>query len=560
MNKLKISNKTIQWFLLYISFLLEESLWAILTYAVLSAISDFNIVWLVSLLPFVTLVRCVIRNRTLVATYNRAEGLGLIEIALSIYLVFAYCMAYNAGEVGQLSQFLAGSVTETNNYFFMYQEITFGEEYKLFSVGLDSLNLAFIVLTNIVMYVSYALVKKLVKEKQMEFMFLLFSIHGILLAAFTTTNLFQFFLFFEIILVPMYFIIGHWGHGLLRYRAARSFMLYTLLGSSGMLISVAYLLVTKGDLGLLSLVVSIKNDGTAENKIIESFLFFSFLIAFAFKMPIMPFHGWLPIAHGEAPTIGSMILASLLLKLGGYGMVRFLLVLFPQLIVTYSYLCIGFCFISAFVAGMVMLTQVDVKRIIAYSSIMHMSVALIGLFTFNTLGVVGFVYSMLSHGFVSAGLFLVAGILLDRYNTKLLGELGGLASVLPKLSFFFFVFTLVNIGFPPASGFLSEIFIIFALTDLSKVLALILISFQLPMTIGFIWTFSRVFFGIFKTPLLEGEKLRVLNVNSLGNDKDLGKEELSVMRYFIVCILMLTINVSFVVTFLSQTINVLLSL
>jgi len=287
-----------------------------------------------------------------------------------------------------------------------------------------------------------------------EALLFLIAIEALLIISFLVLDVFFFYLAFESVLIPMFFLVGLWGSRAQRVKAAYYLFFFTLASSVMMLVAVLTIYVQTGTTNLLHIVLSPH---------LQNLLWIPVFLAFAVKTPMWPLHGWLPEAHVEAPTAGSVILAGLLLKLGGYGFVRFMTVLFTDPAVNRQYwpVTVALGVSSVIFASLTALRQVDMKRIIAYSSIAHMSLAVLGVFANNIQGLQGAMYLMLAHGFVSSALFLLIGVLYDRYHSRFIRHYGGLAQVMPMYAIFFLLFTLANIGFPLTYNFLSE-FLVFA--------------------------------------------------------------------------------------------------
>jgi len=321
-------------------------------------------------------------------------------------------------------------------------------------VGVDSLSLYFIVLSTFLIPVCLLASWESIKYRLKEFLILLFFVELCLINVFSVLDLLLFYLFFEAVVIPMFIIIGLWGSRLRRIGAAFRFFLYTLAGSVVMLIALLYIYLSTGSFNLYTL-YDLKYPLS-----IQLPLWFAFFLSFSVKIPMFPFHVWLPEAHVEAPTAGSVLLAGILLKLGGYGFLRFSLPLFPD---ASAYLA-PFVFLLSLLAilysSLTTIVQIDLKKIIAYSSIAHMNYVVLGLFTNTLEGVEGAVFLMLSHGLVSSALFLCVGFLYDRYGTRLLRYYGGLASLMPIYSSFLFLFVLANMGLPGSSSFVAEFLIL----------------------------------------------------------------------------------------------------
>ncbi|ABE04169.1 NADH-quinone oxidoreductase subunit M [Rickettsia bellii] len=320
-----------------------------------------------------------------------------------------------------------------------------------FHVGIDGISIFFVSLTSFLTLIciigSLFTVKKYIKEYLVCFLLM----ESFCIGAFTSINLLVFYLFFEVILVPMYIIIGVWG-GENRIYAAVKFFLYTFFGSVFFLLSIIYIYSKIHSFDL-------SNIGEFTNNFplhVQQILWWAIFIAFAIKIPMIPFHTWLPDAHVQAPTSGSVILAGILLKLGGYGFLRVLLPLLPNASQEFAIYVIWLSVIAIIYASLVALAQKDMKKMIAYSSITHMGYVTIGIFSFTDSGVSGALFQMLSHGIISSCLFLIVGTLYERLHTKEIAKYGGVASKMPVLATFFMIAMLGSVGLPGTSGFIGE--------------------------------------------------------------------------------------------------------
>ncbi|HJD64670.1 MAG TPA: NADH-quinone oxidoreductase subunit M [Rickettsia endosymbiont of Diachasma alloeum] len=320
-----------------------------------------------------------------------------------------------------------------------------------FHVGIDGISIFFVALTSFLTLIciigSLFTVKKYIKEYLVCFLLM----ESFCIGAFTSINLLLFYLFFEVILVPMYIIIGVWG-GENRIYAAVKFFLYTFFGSVFFLLSIIYIYSKIHSFDL-------SNIGEFTNNFplhVQQILWWAIFFTFAIKIPMIPFHTWLPDAHVQAPTSGSVILAGILLKLGGYGFLRVLLPLLPNASQEFAIYVICLSVIAVIYASLVALAQKDMKKMIAYSSIAHMGYVTIGIFSFTNSGISGALFQMLSHGIISSCLFLIVGTLYERLHTKEIAKYGGVASKMPVLATFFMIAMLGSVGLPGTSGFIGE--------------------------------------------------------------------------------------------------------
>lgn len=364
------------------------------------------------------------------------------------------------------------------------------------SMGVDGISLFFVLLTVVLIPLCFLISWNSVTTNLRQYLISFLFIEFLLVNVFCVLDVLFFYIFFESVLIPMYVVIGVWGSRERKSLASYYFFLYTLMGSVLMLISILYIYYQAGTTDyeiLLSFKFSLEE---------QKFIWLTFFIAFASKMPMMPMHLWLPEAHVEAPTSGSVILAGVLLKLGSYGFIRFSLPLFPEASFFFSPLVYILATISIIYASFTAIRQTDFKRIIAYTSVAHMNVVVLGIFSFNGLGVEGAILQSLSHGFVASALFAIIGVVYERHKTRLVKYYGGLAHTMPLYSTVFLFFTMANIGFPGTSGFVGEFLI---LTGSFKVNPSVTVFGATGMVLGgcyALWLLNRVIFGNLKSQYL----------------------------------------------------------
>ena len=356
-------------------------------------------------------------------------------------------------------------------------------------LGIDGIALMLIVLSVFLMPLCILASWTSIQKRVPEYMAAFLLMETLMLGVFAAKDMFLFYVFFEGGLIPMYLIIGIWG-GARRIYASYKFFLYTLLGSVLMLLAMLYMVSVAHTTDIAAL--------TAHDfdPAIQSWLWLAFFASFAVKMPMWPVHTWLPDAHVEAPTAGSVILAGVLLKLGGYGFVRFSLPMFPDGSSQFLPLIFGLSVVAVIYTSLVALVQTDMKKLIAYSSVAHMAFVTAGLFVFNRQGIEGGVMMMLSHGVISGALFLCVGVVYDRLHTREIARYGGLANNMPRYALFFMLFTMASVGLPATSGFVSEFLVLIGTYQISTWLAA-------GMTMGIIlgaaymlWLYRRVIFGL----------------------------------------------------------------
>lgn len=368
-------------------------------------------------------------------------------------------------------------------------------------LGVDAISIFFIILTTFIFFICVLASFQSVKKNIHQYLFLLFFIEFLLIGTFSILDFFVFYILFESVLLPMFLLIGFWGSNVRRMKAAYYLFLYTLFGSLFLLISLILIGFQVGTFNWYFLLIA---DISYTR---ELFLWPGIFLAFAIKVPMFPFHIWLPEAHVEAPTGGSIILASLLLKLGVYGFLRFLVPLFPFGTLYYSSFILIFALLGVFYSSFVALRQIDLKRIIAYSSIAHMNFGLVGLFSLTLDGLAGGYLLMLGHGLVSGALFFLVGILYDRYKTRICFYYSGLVLRMPLFCFFLFLFSIANISFPGTINFVSEL-LVFMGTSVSNLVSFLLILISLLGTTGFtFWLYNRLAFGTFRYYAVKGNSL-----------------------------------------------------
>jgi len=397
-----------------------------------------------------------------------------------------------------ISLFILAQFDPENTGFQMVEEAEWimGLKYKM---GVDGISVLFVMLTTFMMPLVIAAswgVKTRVKEYMIAFLFL----ETLMLGVFMALDLVLFYLFFEAGLIPMFLIIGIWG-GAERIYASFKFFLYTFLGSVLMLVAMVAMFAEAGTTDIPSLMIhqfdfdSFSVLGIQIVGGMQTLLFLAFFASFAVKMPMWPVHTWLPDAHVQAPTAGSVVLAAILLKMGGYGFLRFSLPMFP----VGSEVMTGFVFwlsaIAIVYTSLVALVQEDMKKLIAYSSVAHMGYVTMGIFAANQQGVDGAIFQMLSHGFISGALFLCVGVVYDRMHTRQIDAYGGLVNNMPAYALIFMLFTMANVGLPGTSGFIGEFLTLVGIFQVNTWVALVATSGVILSAAYALWLYRRVMMG-----------------------------------------------------------------
>ncbi len=355
--------------------------------------------------------------------------------------------------------------------------------------GLDGISILFFFLTSFLCFLCILFVQK--ENLLKEYLIALFLIELILLIVFSLMDLFLFYIFFEAILIPMYFLVGLWGSRERKIRAAYLLFFYTIVGSVLLLISILYIYSITGTFNFEYL----SNIKFYLTNLEQKLLWLGFFISFSSKIPMFPFHIWLPEAHVEASTTGSVLLAGILLKLGVYGFVRYNLVLFPEASEFFTPLVYTLSLIGVIFASFNAIRQTDLKRIVAYSSIAHMNLVVMGLFSFDVIGLQGALLQSISHGFVAGSLFFLIGILYNRYHSRILHYYGGLTSVMPLYAGFFLVFTMANIALPGTSSFIGEFLILLGIYS-ENIFAGIISTLSVIFSGAYsLWLYNRIMFG-----------------------------------------------------------------
>jgi NADH-quinone oxidoreductase subunit M len=363
-----------------------------------------------------------------------------------------------------------------------------------YHLGMDGLSLWLVLLTTFLTPLAVLCSEKGIDRRVKEFHFLLLALESAMIGVFLSLDLFLFFLFFEIMLVPMFFLIGIWGHER-RIYATVKFVLYTMAGSILMLVAIVALYNYSGSFDLPEIQGLLSSGARPLPVTMERWLFLSFFVAFAIKVPLFPLHTWLPDAHVEAPTAGSVILAGVLLKIGTYGLVRFCLPLFPEATRYFAPWIAGLAIIGVIYGALVAMVQPDYKKLVAYSSVSHLGLVVLGIFALNRIGMQGAIYQMLNHGISTGGLFLVAGMLYDRRHTHLISEFGGLATPMPVLSSCFLWITLSSLGLPLLNGFIGEFLILNGAFQRNPVWGTLAATGVILSAVYLLWSYQRLIYG-----------------------------------------------------------------
>jgi len=361
------------------------------------------------------------------------------------------------------------------------------------ALGIDGIALMLIMLTVFLMPICIGASWRAIEKRVGEYMAAFLFMEVLMIGVFTAQDLFLFYIFFEAGLIPMYLIIGIWG-GADRIYASYKFFLYTLLGSVLMLIAMLWMV---HEAGSTSIPVLMAYDFPPQA---QTWLWLAFFASFAVKMPMWPVHTWLPDAHVQAPTAGSVILAGVLLKMGGYGFIRFSLPMFPEASAQLAWLVFGLSMVAVVYTSLVALVQSDMKKLIAYSSVAHMAIVTAGLFAFNTQGIEGAMMVMLGHGLVSGALFLCVGVIYDRLHTREIDRYGGLADNMPKYAVLFMVFTMASVGLPGTSNFVGELLSLVGVYQASSWVALACTTGIILGAAYMLYLYRRVIYGALDKP------------------------------------------------------------
>ena len=387
---------------------------------------------------------------------------------------------------------------------------SYGISYKL---GIDGISLLLVLLTTFLTILcilcSWTAITFRVKEFMISFLFLETGMIG----ALVSLDLVLFYVFWEVMLIPMYLLIGVWGDPKRRIYAAVKFFLFTMAGSVLMLVAIlALYFLNQRATGISTFdVLELYKLGLPVGT--QYWLFAAFALAFAIKVPMFPFHTWLPDAHTEAPTAGSVILAGVLLKMGTYGFIRFAIPLFPKAALDLLPLVSILAIIGIIYGALVSMMQPDLKRLVAFSSVSHLGYVMLGMFAFNMQGIQGSIYQMLNHGISTGSLFLIVGMVYERRHTRLIADFGGLSKVMPIYAVFFMIVTLSSIGLPGTNGFVGEFLILLGAFQSNVVYGVLAATGVILGAAYMLWMFQRVMFGKITRP--ENEKLKDLNAREI---------------------------------------------
>ncbi len=358
-----------------------------------------------------------------------------------------------------------------------------------YHLGVDGISVWFVLLTAFITVIVVVAGWEVITDRVGQYMGAFLILSGLMVGVFSAADGMLFYVFFEATLIPMYLIIGVWG-GPRRVYAAFKFFLYTLAGSLLMLVALVYLYYKSG--GSFDIATWHRLPLAMPAQVL---LFFAFFAAFSVKVPMWPVHTWLPDAHVEAPTGGSVVLAAIMLKLGAYGFLRFSMPIAPDAAHEYAWFIIALSLIAVVYIGLVALVQQDMKKLVAYSSVAHMGFVTLGFFIFNELGVSGGLVQMISHGFISGAMFLVIGVLYDRVHSRDIASYGGVVNTMPKFAAFALFFTMANCGLPGTAGFVGEWMVILGTVSLNFWLAAIAATALISGAAYSLWMYKRVYFG-----------------------------------------------------------------
>ena len=441
-----------------------------------------NILSLVTFVPLAAAVFILVFIKDAVKVRWIALGATVLDFAIAIPLVFYFDPStYHMQFVEKYSWISSLNI----NYY----------------MGVDGISVLFVFLTAFLGWICVLISWRSIEKKVKEFMIALLVLQSAMIGVFCALDFVLFYVFWEAMLIPMYLIIGVWG-GANRIYSAIKFFLYTLAGSILLLAGIIALYYAAGSTFEIPLLMEHEYSFT-----FQAYVFIAFFIAFAIKVPMFPFHTWLPDAHVDAPTAGSIILAGILLKMGTYGFLRFLMPMFPEASLYFSTPVIVLSIIAIIYGALLALAQKDMKKLIAYSSVSHMGFITMGLFLFNKDGVEGGILQMFNHGISTGALFLCVGLIYERTHSRDISTYGWVAKKTPIFAVFFFIFTIASLGFPGTNGFIGELLILFGAWDANPYYIILLI---IGITLGaayMLWLYERVAFGANIRPDTEGGRI-----------------------------------------------------
>ena len=435
---------------------------------------DIQILSILTFLPLLGVVFIILGKLINTENYEKISKVIALTISSAVFITSLFLILYF-------------DKSSTDFQFFERTEIMKG--LFTYQMGIDGISILFILLTTFLTPVCILASWNSINDRIDYYMSSFLILETLMIGTFCSLDIVMFYIFFESVLIPMFIIIGIWG-GERRVYSAFKFFLYTLLGSILMLAAIIFIILISGTTELPLIYENLNiNKGMTQN-----ILWLAFFASFAVKMPMWPVHTWLPDAHVEAPTAGSVILAAILLKMGGYGFLRFSLPMFPDASLYFSNFVFFLSIVAIIYTSIVAYVQEDIKKLIAYSSVAHMGFVTMGIFTFSINGIQGSIFQMFSHGLISGALFLSVGVVYERMHTRKISDYGGVVSVMPKFAVMFMIFTLANIGLPGTSGFIGEFLTIIALLSLSKTFAFFAASGVILSAVYGLWLYRKVIF------------------------------------------------------------------
>jgi len=457
-------------------------------------INNFSILSLITFLPIAAAILLLpFKSKNPKNFFNFGLLISFITFVLSIKLLLSFDKSSADFQFVEMFNILHGQ----------------GFQYHM---GIDGISVLLIVLTTFLIPICLAISINSVTTRVKEYVICFLLLEGFVIGSFCAIDLLLFYVLFEAMLIPMFLIIGIWG-GQQRIYASYKFFLYTLFGSVLFLVAIIYIYIKTGSTDIIVL-KNILPHFVLEH---QKWLWLAFFVSFAIKVPMFPFHTWLPDAHVQAPTAGSVILAGILIKLGAYAMLRFSLPFFPQASEYFADLVFALSIIAIIYASLVALMQEDMKKMIAYSSVAHMGFVTMGIFSFTRQGIDGAVMQMISHGLVSAALFMCVGVIYDRLHTKQIADLGGIVQKMPNFAFLAMIFTMGSVGLPGTSGFVGEFLAIMGTFQANKMVAILSAIGVVLGACYMLWLYKRVLFGEIVNSKIEKLKdLNTIEIVSLG--------------------------------------------